>query len=121
LFGGHDNYWDCGWWIHEPYDPFYVCFFKNWYECPAILISHFNGKPVNIPACFRRFIELLYVDEYPNYVALKYDAELLKSTLSSYKDAYLRNCPCLVLLCENSTTKCFHLDQIGHFQHFNAW
>ncbi|WJX40800.1 ent-kaurene synthase [Trifolium repens] len=65
----------------------------------------------------RQFIELLYVDEYPNYVALKYDAELLKSTLSSYKDAYLRNCLCLVLFCENSTARCFHLDQIGHFQH----
>jgi hypothetical protein len=25
-----------------------------------------------------------------------------------------------VLLCENSTARCFHLDQIGHFQHFKG-
>lgn len=100
-----------GEWIHEPYDPLYVCFFENWYKCPAI-------KALNIPTCLRRLLELLYVDEYPNYVALKYDAALEKSTLSSCKDACLRNCLCLVLFCENGTGRCFHLDQIGHFQHF---
>jgi hypothetical protein len=100
-----------GEWIHEPFDPLYVCFVENWYKCPAI-------EALNIPACLRRLLELLYVDEYPNYLALKYDAALVKSTLSSCKDACLRNCLCLVLFCENSTARCFHLDQIGHFQHF---
>jgi hypothetical protein len=107
-----------GEWIHVPSDLFYVCFCENWYKCLAILISHFNGKALNIPAYVRRLIELLYVDEYPNYVALKYDAALFKSTLSSCKDDCLRKWFCLVLFCENSISRCFHLDQIGHFQHF---
>ncbi|WJX89586.1 ent-kaurene synthase [Trifolium repens] len=63
-------------------------------------------------------------DEFMSLVILSMFAslktELLKSILSSYKDAYLRSCPCLVLLCENSTARCFHLDQIGHFQHFKG-
>ncbi|GAU27801.1 hypothetical protein TSUD_113800 [Trifolium subterraneum] len=110
----------CG--IPEPCDPYYVCFFENWCECPTLLRSRFNCKPPNISACSPRSTstELLYVGENLDYFALKYDAPVLKSTLNSCKDACVRNCSCLVLFHENSTGRCFHFDQTGSFQRFKG-
>jgi hypothetical protein len=110
----------CG--IPEPCDPYYVCFFENWCECPTLLRSRFNCKPPNISACSARSssTELLYVGEDLDYFALKYDAPVLKSTLNSCKDACVRNCSCLVLFHENSTGRCFHFDQTGSFQRFKG-
>jgi hypothetical protein len=106
-----------GEWLHKPHGPSYNYLIENCYECYALLSSCFNYKPPNISVCSRHLIELLYVDEYPHYVALKHDASLLKSTWSSCKDACLRNCSCLVLFCENGTARCFDLYHIGSFQH----
>lgn len=106
----------CG--IPEPCDPYNVCFFENWCECPALLKSRFNCKPPNITTCSRRpsSTELVYVGEKLDYFALKYVAPVSKSTLNSCKDACLGNCSCLVLFYENSTGRCFHFDQTGSFQ-----
>ncbi|AES68152.1 G-type lectin S-receptor-like Serine/Threonine-kinase SD2-5 [Medicago truncatula] len=109
----------CG--VPEPCDPYYVCFFANWCECPSLLRSRFNCKPPNISACSpRSSTELLYVGEHLDYFALKYDAPVLKSTLNSCKDACVKNCSCLVLFYENSTGRCFHFDQTGSFQRFKG-
>lgn len=107
----------CG--IPEPCDPYYVCFFENWCECPSLLRSRFNCKPPNISTCSSS-TELLYVGEDLDYFALKYDAPVLKSTLNSCKEACVRNCSCLVLFYENSTGSCFHFDQTGSFQRFKG-
>ncbi|KAJ1379207.1 putative serine/threonine-protein kinase [Sesbania bispinosa] len=109
----------CG--IPEPCDPYYVCFFENWCECPALLKSRFNCKPPNISTCSRSSkTELLYVGEELDYFALKYVAPVSKSTLSACKDSCLGNCSCLVLFHENSTGRCFHFDQTGSFQRFKG-
>lgn len=110
----------CG--IPEPCDPYYVCFFENWCECPTLLRSRFNCKPPNVSACSRgSSTELLYVGENLDYFALKYDAPVLtKSTLNSCKEACVRNCSCLVLFYENSTGSCFLFEQTGSFQRFKG-
>ncbi|XP_061359817.1 G-type lectin S-receptor-like serine/threonine-protein kinase SD2-5 [Gastrolobium bilobum] len=104
----------CG--IPEPCDPYYVCFFENWCECPSLLKSRFNCKPPNISTCSRSSTELVYVGEELDYFAIKYVAPVSKSTLNACKEACLGNCSCLVLFFENSTGRCFHFDQTGSFQ-----
>ncbi|KAK7325250.1 hypothetical protein VNO77_29409 [Canavalia gladiata] len=104
----------CG--IPEPCDPYYVCFFENWCECPALLKSRFNCKPPNISTCSRSSTELVYVGEKLDYFALKHVAPVSKSHLNDCKEACLGNCSCLVLFFENSTGRCFHFDQVGSFQ-----
>ncbi|XP_027341731.1 G-type lectin S-receptor-like serine/threonine-protein kinase SD2-5 [Abrus precatorius] len=108
----------CG--IPEPCDPYYVCFFENWCECPALLKSRFNCKPPNISTCSRSSTDLVYVGEELDYFALKYVAPVSKSTLSACKEACLGNCSCLVLFFENSTGRCFHFDQTGSFQRYKG-
>ncbi|KAK7261933.1 hypothetical protein RIF29_28257 [Crotalaria pallida] len=108
----------CG--IPEPCDPYNVCFFANWCECPSLLKSQFNCKPPvpNASACSRtkNSTELVYVGEELDYFALKYVVPVSKSTLNACKEACLGNCSCLVLFFENSTSRCFHFDQTGSFQ-----
>ncbi|KAL4292212.1 hypothetical protein S245_061697 [Arachis hypogaea] len=108
----------CG--IPEPCDPYNVCFFENWCECPALLKSRFNCKPPNISTCSRTSTELLYVGEKLDYFALDYVAPVSKSNLNACKEACLGNCSCLVLFFENSTGRCFHFDQTGSFQRFKG-
>ncbi|KAF1886242.1 hypothetical protein Lal_00045472 [Lupinus albus] len=108
----------CG--IPEPCDPYNVCFFENWCECPSLLKSRFNCKPPtpDNSTCSRNrnSTELVYVGEELDYFALKYVAPVSKSSLNACKDACLGNCSCLVLFFENSTSRCFHFDQTGSFQ-----
>ncbi|KAK7271178.1 hypothetical protein RJT34_26857 [Clitoria ternatea] len=108
----------CG--IPEPCDPYYVCFFENWCECPALLKSRFNCKPPNISTCSKSSTELMYVGEELDYFALKYVAPVSKSNLSACKEACSSNCSCLVLFFENSTGRCFHFDQTGSFQRYKG-
>ncbi|XP_028767308.1 G-type lectin S-receptor-like serine/threonine-protein kinase SD2-5 [Neltuma alba] len=108
----------CG--IAEPCDRYYVCFFENWCECPALLKSRFNCKPPNATSCSRTQEDLLYVGEKLDYFALKYVQPVSKSSLSACQEGCLRNCSCLVLFYENSTGKCYHFDQTGSFQRSQA-
>ncbi|KAF7843259.1 G-type lectin S-receptor-like serine/threonine-protein kinase SD2-5 [Senna tora] len=108
----------CG--IPEPCDPYYVCFFENWCECPKLLKSRFNCKLPNTSLCSRTPKELIYVGEKLDYFALKYVQPVSKSNLSACRDECLRNCSCRVLFFENSTGKCFHFDQTGSFQRYKG-
>ncbi|KAI9074759.1 hypothetical protein K1719_043291 [Acacia pycnantha] len=111
----------CG--IAEPCDPYNVCFFEDWCECPALLKSRFNCKPPTnaTSSCPRTREDLLYVGEKLDYFALKYVEPVSKSSsLSACKEGCLRNCSCLVLFFENSTGECYHFDQIGSFQRSKA-
>ncbi|PQQ10331.1 G-type lectin S-receptor-like serine/threonine-protein kinase SD2-5 [Prunus yedoensis var. nudiflora] len=102
----------------EPCDPYYVCFFENWCECPSLLTSRFNCKPQALPTCntSRSSVELLYVGEKLDYFALGFSTPSLKSNLSSCKEACLSDCSCLVLFFENSSGHCFLFDRVGSFE-----
>ncbi|BBN70378.1 S-domain-2 5 [Prunus dulcis] len=56
----------------EPCDPYYVCYFENWCQCPSLLTSRFNCKPQALPTCntSKSSVELLYVGEKLDYFAL---------------------------------------------------
>ncbi|PQQ07383.1 G-type lectin S-receptor-like serine/threonine-protein kinase SD2-5 [Prunus yedoensis var. nudiflora] len=102
----------------EPCDPYYVCFFENWCECPSLLNSRFNCKPQALPTCntSKSSVELLYVGEKLDYFALGFSTPSLKSNLSSCKEACLSDCSCLVLFFENSSGHCFLFDRVGSFE-----
>ncbi|CAB4272805.1 unnamed protein product [Prunus armeniaca] len=102
----------------EPCDPYYVCYFENWCQCPSLLTSRFNCKPQALPTCntSKSSVELLYVGEKLDYFALGFSTPSLKSNLSSCKEACLGDCSCLVLFFENSSGHCFLFDRVGSFE-----
>ncbi|KAL0010675.1 hypothetical protein SO802_005783 [Lithocarpus litseifolius] len=104
--------------IPEPCDPYFVCYFDNWCQCPTPLNSENNCKPETVSTCnsSQSSVELLYVGEKLTYFALGFVQPLLKSNLSACQEACLATCSCLVLFYEKSSGKCFLFDEIGSLQ-----
>ncbi|KAK9923127.1 hypothetical protein M0R45_031560 [Rubus argutus] len=105
--------------LPEHCEPYFVCYFDNWCQCPSPLSSRFDGcKPQAVPTCntSKSSVELLYVGEKLDYFALGFSKPALKSNMNSCKQACLRDCSCLVLFFENSTGNCFLFDQVGSLQ-----
>ncbi|KAI4329339.1 hypothetical protein L6164_021613 [Bauhinia variegata] len=107
--------------IPEPCDPYNVCFFENWCECPHLLKSRFDCKPPKISTCSKSSLDLLYVGEKLDYFALEYVSPFSKSsTLDACKEACLSNCSCLMIFFENSSQSCFLFDQTGSLQRWKG-
>ncbi|KAK9923128.1 hypothetical protein M0R45_031561 [Rubus argutus] len=108
--------------LPEQCEPYFVCYFDNWCQCPSLLSSRFNCKPAALPTCntSKSSVDLLYVDQKLDYFALGFTKPSLKSNLSSCKEACLGDCSCLVLFFENTTGNCFLFDQIGSLQRSGA-
>ncbi|KAM2527213.1 G-type lectin S-receptor-like serine/threonine-protein kinase SD2-5 [Malus sylvestris] len=107
----------------EPCAPYFVCYFDNWCQCPSLLTSRFNCRPQALPTCnsSRSSTELLYVGEKLDYFALQFTKpSLLKSNLSSCKEACISNCSCLVLFFESSSGHCYMFDRVGSFERSGA-
>lgn len=108
--------------IPEPCDPYYVCYFDNWCQCPSLLSSEFNCKPQTLSTCnsSKSSVELLFVGEKLTYFALGFVQPLLKSNLNACQDACLASCSCLVLFFERASGRCFLFDEIGSLQRSSA-
>ncbi|KAG6728042.1 hypothetical protein I3842_02G154100 [Carya illinoinensis] len=104
--------------VPEPCDPYYVCYFDNWCQCPSLLKSEFQCKPPTVSTCnsSKSSVELLYVGERLTYFALGFVQPLLKSNLNACREACLSSCSCLVLFFERTSGRCFLFDQIGSLQ-----
>ncbi|KAJ8756123.1 hypothetical protein K2173_024670 [Erythroxylum novogranatense] len=103
--------------VPEPCDPYYVCYFDNWCQCPPLLNSQFGCRPPVASACNSSTAssELLYVGERLDYFALKFATPLSESNLNSCIEACRRNCSCVVLFFHEGTRGCFLFDQLGSF------
>ncbi|GMY34038.1 G-type lectin S-receptor-like serine/threonine-protein kinase SD2-5 [Fagus crenata] len=104
--------------IPEPCDPYFVCYFENWCQCPSLLDSEFKCKPQTVTTCnsSQSSVELLYVGEKLTYFALGFVQPLLKSNLNACQEACLASCSCLVLFFENTSGRCYLFDEIGSLQ-----
>ncbi|KAG2729305.1 hypothetical protein I3760_01G243700 [Carya illinoinensis] len=101
----------CG--VPEHCDPYYVCYFDNWCQCPVG-----DCKPQTVSTCnsSKSSAKLLYIGEKLTYFAFGFVKPLLKSNLNACKEACLTSCSCLVLFFESSSGRCFLFDQIGNLQ-----
>lgn len=104
--------------VPERCDPYFVCYFDNWCQCPSPLIPHSNCRPQTVSTCdsSQSSSELLFVGEKLSYFALGFVQPLLKSNLNACQEACLTNCSCLVLFFQSTSGKCFLFDEIGSLQ-----
>jgi hypothetical protein len=105
--------------VPEPCDPYQVCYFGNWCQCPSLLSSEFaDCKPQTVSTCnsSQRSAKLLFVGEKLTYFALGFVQPLLKSNLNACQEACLTSCSCLVLFFQSTSGRCFLFDQIGSLQ-----
>jgi hypothetical protein len=104
--------------VPERCDPYYVCYFGNWCQCPSLLSSEFDCKPPTVSTCnsSQRSAELLFVGEKLTYFALGFVQPVLKSNLNACQEACLTSCSCLVLFFQSTSGRCFLFDQIGSLQ-----
>lgn len=106
----------CG--VPEYCDPYYVCYFENWCQCPPPLSSRFGCKPQSLSACSHSAnqMDLFYVGEKLDYFAIPYVAPVLKNNVNACIEACRDNCSCNVLFFDNSSRNCFLFDEIGSYQ-----
>lgn len=99
-------------------DPYYVCYFENWCQCPPSLDAKFGCKLQSLSACSHSNDQMgfFYVGEKLDYFAIPYTAPVLKTNLNSCMEVCRDNCSCNVLFFDNSSGKCFLFDEIGNYQ-----
>ncbi|KAI4325253.1 hypothetical protein MLD38_030667 [Melastoma candidum] len=104
--------------VPEPCNPYNICYFENWCQCPPALSSSVGCQPQLSTLCGMSHlpVDFLYVAEKLDYFALDFMIPSLKSNVNTCIEACRSNCSCNVLLFDSSSGKCYLFDQIGSFQ-----